>query len=1841
MQELIGTVIANHYRLDQFLGEGGMSFVFKCTDLYTDQTAAIKLLKQAIASNRIEDVFRFRREATVVSELRHPNLVRVYEVGQHDSLHYIAMELMDGITLDEYSRKSGGPMDPNEALSIVMQIAATLGYVHSVGVIHRDIKPGNVMIALKPTGPSLSSGSSTARSGTLPEFPEKREAPPVPTAREFVWDRDLPIKVLDFGLSQVIRFERLKEKESVLGTFSYMSPEQMGILMKPVDERSDLYSLGILFYELLTATLPFLGEDPGTIAHQQIAQSALPPAQIRKDLPPVLEKIVLKLISKDPNDRYQSAQGLLHDLKRVLAGESLVVLGREDRVPAALTYRTRFIGRQTELRKLEDLFHEAAEKKGRACLISGDAGQGKSRLVSEFRGRVYEQGGIFVAGKCFRQQNKVPYQPFSEALTDYFNQLGHLPVDETEKDIERLRKLAGEQAEIICQLSPELRQLLGDVPSLVRLDPDRESHRFVMACANFLLNLGQEGKPVVLWLDDLQWSDEGSMTLLEGILEELKDSYLLLLGTYRDQELGEDHRLNRLARGAASRGLPFHSLRLQGFEEPEVRQLVSQLLGEDTAKVGEIGDFLFRKTKGNVLYLLEIARQLVEEKVLEYRNGEWLLNRERINRVPIPLTMLEAIQQRIKGLDADHAELLATASVLGMRFKMDALYALMDAPKERVIQWVDDAIGLQLLDKGATRGELVFVHDQIRQAFYQPLDQEKRRRLHARAAQALEAGCGREERTASFDLAHHFYEAGNAEKCLEHALPAGEEARRDYANEEAAGYYSMALQILAERREAGSPLWVRAKEGLEACYSTLGRNDAAIEIAQELLSLPASPRDHAGWHRRIGMNYFRKSDYGKAEDHLAAGLSMLGAKLPKTRWAVWLSIGWEFLVHSFTLLLPKSFLNRERGDVRPEILETAQLYQSCTILYVLTDYVKFFYITLRLMNLGHAELGKSKELAGALLGYAMACAGMRRFRRSLEYQHRALKMNRDLGHEIGVAECFRFLGFTHLMMCEYDHAEKALQAAREKYHAIGDLYELTHVLNGLNLLYFNRTDLARRDEALNTMLAVSRRINNHWGIGVAMSSLAGSYLIGGDYPAAEEWVLKAEVLCGQNKIWIGLCMAHAIHSQLLLEKEDYEGAVLQADLACRVEHEHSMIRPIVSIVFIYRTDAYLERLRNRLAFASPSEKQKEIRRLRGMIKEMRRKTGRWPTFKGLVLRAHAEYCALCGKNSRARRLYLESLRRLESIERWFELGKSHYQFARFLEGRSTEEALKHWTLAFDLFKRVGALAYERRAASRIGLAEEPSKDAATLADSRRFSSLLAVSRDISSILDIDTLLNRIMAKAAEVTGARHGCLFIVNEETGELDLRNQYHIDGEDQNAWSFSRSVVDKVYRSGEAVLATNASQSEEWRSHLSVVDYHLKSVLCVPIRRQQKTLGVCYLDNPLTCGVFSGEDAELLEAFMAQSAVCIENARAYEKIRLLNEELAQEGERIKEENVQLKKLARFHSTHIKSFGEVSLVTQDSAILELLETAERYAQASANVLITGASGVGKEIFAHLIHRNSDRKNEPFIKVNCSAIPESLFESEFFGYEKGAFTGALKTKKGKFELADRGTLFLDEVADFPLSQQGKLLRILEDSEIMRLGGDRPVKVDVKVICATNKDLTARVKEEAFRQDLYFRLNVLHLHIPALRERQQDIPVLAAYFLSQVANREGGREKYFDDEALLYLQSLDFPGNVRELRNLVHRAYLCATGDVISQTDVEQLRLEQKASPTGQENLESLFDKTIPLKELKELFETRYLTAQLRKHHFNVSQTARSLDVQPSALFRKLKSLSIKVDRFVG
>ena len=322
---------------------------------------------------------------------------------------------------------------------------------------------------------------------------------------------------------------------------------------------------------------------------------------------------------------------------------------------------------------------------------------------------------------------------------------------------------------------------------------------------------------------------------------------------------------------------------------------------------------------------------------------------------------------------------------------------------------------------------------------------------------------------------------------------------------------------------------------------------------------------------------------------------------------------------------------------------------------------------------------------------------------------------------------------------------------------------------------------------------------------------------------------------------------------------------------------------------------------------------------------------------------------------------------------------------------------------------------------------------------------------------------------------------------------------------------------------------------------------------------------------------------------------------------------------------------------NEFELIGDSAAMAVLREQIIRVAPTSASVLVTGENGTGKELVARSIHYYSLRRDKPFVAINCAAIPEELIESELFGHEKGAFTGALAQKKGKFDLADGGTLFLDEIGDMSLKTQAKVLRILQERCFERVGGTRLVSVDVRIIAATNKELDEEIRQGRFREDLYYRLNVVPFRVPALRERPADIRLLIPYFMDQFHRREGRESKVFLPETLEMLRSYDWPGNVRELRNIVERILIMTPGRVISPADIPNLAGEQQAyAPASTKTEGALVFGT--LREAREEFEREFIVQKLEQNDWNISRTAEVIDLERSNLHRKIKSYGIDIRR---
>jgi two-component system nitrogen regulation response regulator NtrX len=304
-------------------------------------------------------------------------------------------------------------------------------------------------------------------------------------------------------------------------------------------------------------------------------------------------------------------------------------------------------------------------------------------------------------------------------------------------------------------------------------------------------------------------------------------------------------------------------------------------------------------------------------------------------------------------------------------------------------------------------------------------------------------------------------------------------------------------------------------------------------------------------------------------------------------------------------------------------------------------------------------------------------------------------------------------------------------------------------------------------------------------------------------------------------------------------------------------------------------------------------------------------------------------------------------------------------------------------------------------------------------------------------------------------------------------------------------------------------------------------------------------------------------------------------------------------------------------------IVGKTPQIIALKEMIRKAASSHSRILIYGESGTGKELVARAIHNESDRKNNNFVEVNCAAIPHELIESELFGHEKGSFTGAFERKKGKFEMAHEGTLFLDEIGDMSPATQAKVLRVIETQEFQRVGGNKKIKVDVRIIAATNKDLQEEIRKNNFREDLYFRLNVIPIHIPPLRERKEDIPLLADYFLEGFAQQYGQKLKKLSKTAIQSLMNYDWPGNVRELKNAIERFVIMNPAEMI---DFEHF--------TREESSDIYKHKT--LREAREHFERNFIIRKLKEHNWNVSKTAEEMEIERSNLHRKIKSLGIKI-----
>jgi len=487
---------------------------------------------------------------------------------------------------------------------------------------------------------------------------------------------------------------------------------------------------------------------------------------------------------------------------------------------------------------------------------------------------------------------------------------------------------------------------------------------------------------------------------------------------------------------------------------------------------------------------------------------------------------------------------------------------------------------------------------------------------------------------------------------------------------------------------------------------------------------------------------------------------------------------------------------------------------------------------------------------------------------------------------------------------------------------------------------------------------------------------------------------------------------------------------------------------------------------------------------------------------------------------------------------------------------------------------------------------------------RALSTLLKISTVIGSIRDVESLQWQLLGMIFDVIPAERGAILLVEDTSEESPFPVAWDRVAGPDHPVHVSRALTRRVIDERISILENEGPKLDAPGSPDGQGGKTARSLLCVPLSASGPVLGVIYLDSSNPATAFSKDDLQLLAAVAGLAAIAIENARQFERLGVENQQLQSE--------VSL---------------QHDMAGQSLRMREVYQFIERVAPSESTVLIYGESGTGKELAARAIHKNSMRKDQAFLALNCAALTETLLESELFGHEKGAFTSAVCQKKGLLEVAEGGTVFLDEVGELPLTLQAKLLRVLQERELVRVGGTRAIKINVRFLAATNKDLQKAVREEKFRDDLFHRLNVISLTLPALREHPEDIPVLAELFVARNAKKCNRVVKGISPESRGCLLKYDWPGNIRELENAMERAVVIGSSDFILPEDLPEAVLETE--PSSASESAKYHD---AIRDLKK----QLILSALDESGGSFVEAARILGVHANYLHRLIRNLDLRM-----
>jgi len=1531
-------------------------------------------------------------------------------------------------------------------------------------------------------------------------------------------------KIMDFGLA--IESRQVLDRQ-IRGTLQYMAPEVLR--QDRVDSRADLYALGMTLYETVTGALPGYGRPTIEVIRMHLDEEIRPPSSINPRVPDALEQIIMRLLEKDPRHRFPSAAALLEAValaagRKQAAAQLLVGPGE--------LYAAPLIGRKQEVAQLMTLIGEAREGRGNGAIIAGSEGMGKSRIVRDVTLRAQLDGARVFTGRC-PVNRKTIYAPFFEI----FHQL--VTAVNPEADVgEEIRRLL---RPVVTTGGPE-------TSSPQHGQKYRLYNRIVQSMQDMygFLSVGSEtaGTPLILVIEDLQWADPSTAELFSFLVGEAKRNQLLVIGTLTLETGGEaaieaeQPSLAFWEQRAKDGNFPI--VRVETLSEPLVREHLQSLLG-DANVPDELVRWTLWESAGSPLNIRRILDYLVTHRYLTWTPAGWVADMDRIRGLRIPGGSATSIlMEKVDAIAPAHRAMLEAAGVLGETADLELLTRVSESAPEETFAILRDLVRMNLLDEAADGATITFPQIHLRDSVYNSMSERRRTDLHHRIAEMLEHAVHAGETQYLGQMAYHFARANDLDRGVKYSIDAGDLAMRTVAHQEASEFYRVALELMDlgamdESRKAD------VREKLADAYYRLDDYRSAIHAYQFLLKSiqsrsrvddEAASLDVARVMKKIGKVLARRGDPDSAMTYFQNALVIYEHHGAKRDIAEMLNrIAW---MHRLQDDLDAARDAAERARQMLEGMEPTVVY----------GYVKNI--------LGLIEFARGN------------------WQRSREILEEAIRIAEELDSEQLRKVASTNLGNTLFKLGDWESALQYFRGNLERSEGEGDLWELLTSYNNVGVIEYGRGNFHVAAEYFEKSVRIDEKIGAVEHEALARENLGDALEMVGRFKDAAQQYQRCVSIEGFDETRASRLSVYVPLARLTKKRGDIARALEYGQKAFAAGERARDEDLIAEAAYVL---ASIEDERDNI-----EESDKYLTRALAIFENSHTLHGlaRAHTAAGcLMLRKHdveaavqhAELGAMYAKQLGDRYTLAKSdwtwarihafkgerdsaAARFESARVALEELDAPYDLARLLFDigilrDEPEEATQMIRNAIKIFERLDAsldLERARGALFRIRPAGKAPDNVVGLYE---------IVKIINSTLDLGEVLSRVLDVCVRRLRAERGMLILLDPITGAMRTSIARNIKEGDEDSRRSPQSIVREVIQTGQSIMSADARADHRFHESESVIAENILSILCVPLIIKERIAGAIYVDHRQARHLFSQKDLNFLEAFADQAAIAIENARLYEELEEARTRLSLENETLRREVLVEKHLD-------------SIVGNSEPVAKIQVAIRKASAGHSTVLVRGESGTGKGLVARIIHNIGPRRNGPFIKFNSAALTETLAESELFGHEKGAFTGADRRKLGRFELANNGSIFLDEIGKLSLAMQAKLLRVVEEKEFERVGGTQTIKTDVKIIAATNLDLEKAIDEGTFREDLFYRLNIVPIMLPPLRERKDDVPLLVEHFIRKICKDLGVEVKRLEHGVLDLFLRYDWPGNVRELEATLHRAIVMANGDTMTRSDFYSL-----------------------------------------------------------------------------